>query len=111
MKFRGKYPLPFSSVLNLHNETQTCSPKLLLATEDYSLPPPSSPIKLHNSLADSDGLFFIQYIPENTVKSCSFLVQVSHIETEILNMDSKQTGDYHVTFISRHPNDTNLCDE
>ena len=26
-------------------------------------------------------------------------------------MDSIQTGDYHVTFIPRHPNDTNLCDD
>ena len=68
-------------------------------------------LKLHNSLTDSDGLFFIQYFPENTIKSCWFLVQINHIETEIFNMDSKRTGDYHVTFLSRHPNDNNLCDD
>ena len=26
-------------------------------------------------------------------------------------MDSKRTGDYHVTFLSRHPNDNNICDD
>ena len=111
LQFPDKSTLPFPSVLDLHTETKTCSPKLLLATEDYSLPPPPSPLKLHNSLADSDGLFFIEYLPENTVKFCGFLFQVNHIETVILNMDSKRTGDYRVTFISRHPNNTNLCDD
>ena len=53
LKFSDKSPLPFPSVLELHNETNTCSPKLLLATKDYSLPPPLSPLTLHNSLIDS----------------------------------------------------------
>ena len=26
-------------------------------------------------------------------------------------MNSKRTGDYNVTFISRHPNDNSLCDD
>ena len=100
-------------MLDLHDETKTCSPKLLLATEDYSLPPPQYPLKLYNSLADydSDCLFFIQYLPKYTVESCWFLVQINHIETEILNMDSKRTGNYHVTFLSRYPNDNNICDD
>ena len=98
-------------MLELHDETYTCFPNLLLATDDYSLPSPPSPLTLHNSLTGSDCLFFIQYLPENTVKSCWFLVQINHIETKLLNMDSKSTGDYHVTFISRHPKDNDLCDD
>ena len=87
LKFLDKFLLPFPSVLELHNETNTCSPKPLLATEDYSLSPPPSPPTLHNSLTDSDCVFFVQYLPENTVKSCWGLVQINHIETEILNIN------------------------
>ena len=64
LKFPDKSPLPFPSVLELHKETNTCSPKLLLAIEDYSLPPLPSPLALHNSHTNSDRLFFIQYLPE-----------------------------------------------
>ena len=67
LQFPDQSTLPFPSVLDLHNETQTYPPKLLVATEDYSLPPPPSPLKLHNSLADSDSLFFIQYLPLKTL--------------------------------------------
>ena len=42
LQFPEKSTLSFPSVLDLHNETQTCSPKLLLATENYCLPPPPS---------------------------------------------------------------------
>ena len=86
-------------------------PKLLLASDDYSLTFPPSPLTLYNSFTDSDCLFFIQYLPESTIKSCWFLVQINHIETAFLNMDSKSTGNYHITFISRNPNDSDLCDD
>ena len=35
----------------------------------------------------------------------------NHIETELMNVDSKSTGDYHVMFISRHPKDNDFCDD
>ena len=66
---------------------------------------------MHNSLPNSDCLFFVRYIPENTVKANWFLVQINHAETLTLEMDSKTTGDYHVTFLSRHPDDGKLCDD
>ena len=46
----------------------------------------------------------------NTVKYRWFLVQVNHIETEILKMNSLCTGYYHVTLLSRHPADKYICD-
>ena len=106
LQFPDKSPLPFPSVLELHKEINTFSPKPLVTTDDYSLLPSPSPLTLHNSLTDSDCLFFIRYLPENTLKVCWFLVHINHIKTTLLNMNSKRKGDYHVTFISRHPKDS-----
>ena len=33
------------------------------------------------------------------------------MEILILNMDPATTGDYHVTFLARHPDDKHLCDD
>ena len=70
-----------------------------------------SPLALHKSLAMTDFLSFIQYIPKGTIKPRWFPVQVNHHETEILKMDFFRTGDYHVTFLSHHPADKHLCDD
>ena len=93
----------------LNKETNICSPKSLHVTEGYSLPP--TPLTLHDSLTDFDCLFFIWYLPENTLKECCFLVQINHIDTALLDMNSKRTGYYHATFISRHTKDSCLCDD
>ena len=74
-------------------------------------PPSPSPLTLHNSLPNSDCLFLIRYIPENTLKKNWFLVQINHAETITLKMNSKTTYDYHVTFMSRHPDDVKLFDD
>ena len=41
----------------------------------------------------SDGLFFIQYTPEDTLKSRWFVVQINHDETLVLNIKLKTTSD------------------
>ena len=66
---------------------------------------------MHESLENTDCFFFIHYLPEDTVKPRWFRVQVNHIETAILKMNPSTTGDYHVTFLSRHPDDNHLCDD
>ena len=38
-------------------------------------------------------------------------MQINHAETITLKMDSNTTGDYHVTFMSWHPDDVKLCDD
>ena len=93
-----------------YKETDTCSPKPLFEQEDYSLSPFPSLLILHHSLANSNFLFFIQHVPENTLKPCWFFIQINHTETSLLDLDSKNTGDFHFTFISRHPFDSHLCD-
>ena len=55
--------------------------------------------------------FLIYYIPKDTFKSCWFLIQNNHNETKVLKMEQRTTGDYHVTFLSRHPSDNHLCDD
>ena len=95
----------------LHKETDTCPPKPILEKEYDVLSSPPSPLTLYNSLINYDCLFFIRYIPENTLKANCFLVLINHAETVTLKMNSKTTGDYYVTFMSRHPDDVNLCDD
>ena len=36
---------------------------------------------------------------------------MNHSETLQLQMESETTGDYHVTFLLRHPSDNNLYDD
>ena len=59
---------------------------------------PLSPLILHASLENIDCLFFIHYLPADTIKPRWFLVQVNHLETTLLKMNPSTTGDYHVTF-------------
>ena len=35
--------------------------------------------------------FFIRYLPDNTLKQCWFLVQINHVKTTLLHMNSKRT--------------------
>ena len=60
---------------------------------------------------NSDGIFFIRYTPEGTLKSRLFLVQLNYEETQVLHMNPRKTGDYHGTFLSRHTSDLHLCDD
>ena len=36
---------------------------------------------------------------------------MNHVDTIKLNMDALHTGDYHVHFLSRHLDDSHLCDD
>ena len=58
------------SVSELHRETNTCPPTLSIEPDDYSPSSNPSSLTVHRSLSNSDCLFFIRYIPENTFKSC-----------------------------------------
>ena len=111
LTFSNDIPLSFPSVSDLHKGKKTCPPTPILEKDNDLLSSSPSPLTLHNSLTHSDCLFFIRYIPEHTLKATWFLVHINHAETTTLNMNSKTTGDYHVTFMSRHPDDVKLCDD
>ena len=38
-------------------------------------------------------------------------MQINYVEPTILNMHTDTTGDYHDTFLARHPDDKHLCDD
>ena len=38
-------------------------------------------------------------------------MQVNHVETIILNMQPKTTGNYDVTSLAKNPDDEYLCDD
>ena len=100
---------PFPTVVELHNDTNTCSPTSLVEAINDTFSSPPSPLILHAFLDKTDCLCFIYSFPANSVKSRWFLVQVNHIETAILKMNPPTTGDCHVTFLFRHPDDNHLC--
>ena len=83
----------------------------MIEIEDPTLLSFPSPSVLHNFLATFDIFFFIQYTLEDTLKPRYFLVQINHVETAFLKIESKKTDDYHAIFLSQHPNDNYLGDE
>ena len=111
LAFLDPRPTPFTSLSDLHAETNTIPPSPLIENSDLDILYPPSPLVLSKSLSTSDGLFFIRYTPEDTFKQRWFLVQVNHVETTILNMYPENIGDYHVTFLARNPDDKHLCDD
>ena len=101
---------PFTSLSDVHTETNIIPPSPLIEKSDTSILSPLTPIVISKSLSTSDGFFFIRCTSEDTFKQRWFLVQVNHVETVILNIHRDTTGDYHVTFLARHSDDKRLCD-
>ena len=101
---------PFPNIVDLHKDTNIIPPTPFVDGIDDDLSSPPSPLVLHASLENTDCLFFIRYLPDDTVKPRWFLVQINHVDTANLKMDSLTSGDYHVTFLARHPDDNHLCD-
>ena len=102
---------PFPTLAELYDDTHTSPPTQFLENDCVSNDSPLAPSTLHKSISNSNGLFFIQYTVEDTFKSRWFLVQINHSETLQLQMNPETTGDYHVTFLSRHPSYNTLCDD
>ena len=102
---------PFTSLSDLHAETNTIQPPPLIEKSGLDIISLHSPLVYSKLLSTSDGLFFIRYTPEDIFKQRWFLVQVNHVETTILNMYPATTCDYHVTLLARQPDDKHLCDD
>ena len=64
---------PFPTVVELHNDTNTCLPTPLVEAINDTLSSPPSSLILHTSLDKIYCLFFIYYLPADTVKPVGFL--------------------------------------
>ena len=111
LSFSPEATSTFSTLAKHHEDTNSSPPaphflKIIFIPNNYHL----TPSTLHTSILNSDGLFFIQYTPEDTFKSQWFLVHINHTETLQLQMDLETTCDYYVTFLSRHSSDNILYD-
>ena len=69
-----------------------------------------SPINLITLIRNYDCLCSIRYITKDTFKTRWFLVTIVFKTIDELNMNPKSTGDYYMKVLSRHPSDSNLCD-
>lgn len=98
-------------------DIEACQPHIL----NPSLPPPSlpsptlppqpahSPETLHSTISNStDKLFFIQFIPRNTIHKRWYIVQVNLRSTTELNLPSNS---YWCVFLAKHPSDERKSDE
>ena len=68
---------PFPSLSNLRHEINSSPLLPLLGNVDDDYCSPLTLKSLHKSILHSDGLFFIQYTPEDTLKSRWSLVQIN----------------------------------
>ena len=59
----------------------------------------------------SSSLFFIQYIPEGSIRPRWFLVKIELDLTYSLDLQPETTGHYLVAFLARHPRDKQLTDD
>ena len=110
LAFPNPHLTPFTSLCDLHAETNKIPLSPLIEKSDLDILSPPSPLVLSKSLSTSDDLFLTRYNPEDTFKQRWFHVQVNHVETTVLNMHPDTTGDYHVTFLTRHLDNKHLCD-
>jgi hypothetical protein len=59
----------------------------------------------------SDALFFIQYVPEGTMRRRWYLVQIDMISTRTINPEFASNGGYWCVFLARHMDDNKRSDE
>ena len=69
LSFPSIVPTPFRNLSVLHEETNTSPPVPFIENIDTDDCSPPTPTALSHSLLNSDGIFFIRYTPEGTLKS------------------------------------------
>ena len=62
-----------------------------------------------NNLANA--LFFIQYVPEGTMRRRWYLIQVDMISTKEINPDFASNGEYWCVFLATHMDDNRKSHE
>ena len=98
-------------MVELHRETRTIPSSPVVTSNSLSKPVPYSPNELFKRVTLSSSLFFIQYIPEGSIRPRWFLVQIELYLTYSLDLQPETTGHYLVVFLARHPRDKQLTDD
>ena len=70
-----------------------------------------APSKWHTHIQSCSTLFFVQYIPDNTISSRWFLVQVLPVTKYFSDDTWINTGMYRISYLVRHPADQFLPDD
>ena len=99
--------------LLLYSITITISSLILIENVDTNIlsplsPPPPPPLVLSKSLSISDDPFFIRYTLVDTFNQRWFLVQINYENTNTLYIKFETIC---VTFLARHLNENNLCND
>ena len=104
-------PTLFPSIIELHRETHTVPPPPVSICNSVSKPLPYTPRELSNLINPTSNLFFIQYIPEGSIRPRWFLVRIELELTHSLKLNPNTTGNYLVAFLARHPSDNKKTDD
>ena len=98
-------------MVELHRETHTVPSTPVVTSNSLSKPVPYSPNELFKRITPSSSLFFIQYIPEGSIRPRWFLVKIELDLTYSLDLQPETTGHYLVAFLARHPRDKQRTDD
>ena len=101
----------FTFLSFLHNESKTEYPPRNIdqfITPTYKV---FSPLDLFHQLTLSGKLFFIHYVPEQTIRPHWYLIEVLQFANAITENYSKDTCNYKVSFLARYLDDNALSDD
>ena len=97
-------------MIKLHKETHIVPPTSVGNPRSISKPTPYSPAELFDRITSTCNLFFIQYIPEDSIRPRWFLVRIELELSYSLDLQSESTDNNLVVFLTRHPEDTHKTD-
>ena len=95
-------PIPFSSIVELHDESSSIPPSLGIAPQSNIAVKPHASHALNLLLPIINKLFLIKYILIGSIRPRRFLVQVLLDLTHELNLVPVNTSHYVCSFLARH---------
>ena len=105
----GIYDYPSMKVLHSDTGTSPTTSSSILSPSDTVTC--FTPSELHGHIQSYGWLFFIQYVPDNAIRSRWYLVQVLPVTEPSHDDSSLNTGVYRISFLAHHPADQFLPDD
>ena len=104
-------PTLYLSIIEWHRESHTVPPSPVPTCNSVSKALSYTLRELSNYINPICNLFFVQYIPEGSIRPRWFLVRIELELTHFLNIKPNTTGNYLVAFLDRHPGDNKKTDD